>query len=66
MIDRLADAPTVAVGLTKRLIQRSLHSGLAEALEAEANALELSSRSPDFKEGLAAFRDRRPARFEGR
>ena len=32
----------------------------------EAFALELSSRTGDFKEGLLAFRERRSARFEGR
>lgn len=66
VVAALAGAPTVAVGLTKRLIHRSLHSGLGEALEAEANALELSSRTLDFKEGLTAFRDRRPPEFQGR
>jgi 2-(1,2-epoxy-1,2-dihydrophenyl)acetyl-CoA isomerase len=29
-------------------------------------ALELSSRCEDFREGLAAFRDKRDARFQGR
>ena len=66
LVARLASAPTVAVGLTKRCIHRGLESTLAAAMEAEANALELSSRSADFKEGLAAFRDRRPPQFEGR
>jgi 2-(1,2-epoxy-1,2-dihydrophenyl)acetyl-CoA isomerase len=66
LVERLGGAPTVAVGLTKRCIHRSLESSLAEAMEAEANALELSSRSVDFKEGLAAFRDGRPPQFDGR
>jgi 2-(1,2-epoxy-1,2-dihydrophenyl)acetyl-CoA isomerase len=63
---RLATAPTVAFGLTKRCIHRALEGSLTEAMEAESNALELSSRTSDFKEGLAAFREGRPPRFEGR
>jgi 2-(1,2-epoxy-1,2-dihydrophenyl)acetyl-CoA isomerase len=66
LVARLASAPTVALGLTKRCIRRALDGSLAAAMEAESNALELSSRTSDFKEGLAAFRDRRPPRFEGR
>lgn len=66
LVDQLAQAATVAVGLTKRCINRSLDSGLTEAMENEAFALELSSRTSDFKEGLLAFREHRPASFRGR
>jgi 2-(1,2-epoxy-1,2-dihydrophenyl)acetyl-CoA isomerase len=66
LVARVAAAPTVAVGLTKRLLHRGLDSSLVDAMEAEANALELSSRTTDFKEGLAAFRESRPPRFDGR
>jgi 2-(1,2-epoxy-1,2-dihydrophenyl)acetyl-CoA isomerase len=66
VLRRVAEAPTVAVGLTKRCIHRGLDSSLADAMEAEANALELSSRTLDFKEGLMAFKESRPPRFEGR
>ena len=66
LVAELAAGPTVAIGLTKRCIHRSLESSLADAMESEANALELSSRTGDFKEGLAAFRENRPPRFEGR
>jgi 2-(1,2-epoxy-1,2-dihydrophenyl)acetyl-CoA isomerase len=66
LVERLAGGPTVALGLTKRCIRRSLETGLADAMEGESFALELSSRTADFKEGLLAFREKRAPRFEGK
>lgn len=65
LVEQLAGAATVAVGLTKQCIHRSLETGLPDALRNESFALELSSRTADFKEGLLAFTERRPARFTG-
>lgn len=65
LVEQLAGAATVAVGLTKRCIQSGLETGLTEAMQNESFALELSSRAADFKEGLLAFKERRPARFTG-
>jgi 2-(1,2-epoxy-1,2-dihydrophenyl)acetyl-CoA isomerase len=65
LVGQLAGAATVAIGLTKQCIHRSLETGLALAMRGEAFALELASRTADFKEGLLAFKERRPARFEG-
>ena len=62
----LASGPTVALGLTKWLIQSAADSSLERHLRDEAFALELSSRSEDFREGLAAFREKRPPDFSGR
>jgi 2-(1,2-epoxy-1,2-dihydrophenyl)acetyl-CoA isomerase len=62
----LARGASVAIGLTKRCINRSLETGLDDAMENEAFALELSSRTADFKEGLRAFTERRPPDFLGR
>lgn len=66
LVDRLANAPTVALGLTKWLLHTSAGLDLDRQLHNEAMALELAFRSEDFKEGLAAFREKREARFQGR
>lgn len=65
LVEQLASGPTVALGLTKRCIQGSLVSGVVEAMQDEAFALELSSRTKDFREGLTAFRERRCPDFKG-
>jgi 2-(1,2-epoxy-1,2-dihydrophenyl)acetyl-CoA isomerase len=66
LVDRLATSATVAIGLSKQCINRALDCGLSEAMQHEAFALELSSRSTDFKEGLVAFKQRRPPTYTGR
>lgn len=66
LVSGLSDAPTVALGLTKWLLQSGTGLDLDRHLQNEAMALELSSRSEDFREGLAAFRDKRDAEFQGR
>ena len=66
LLRRLANEATIAVGLTKRSIQSGLHESLVETMATEAFALELSSRTEDFREGLASFRERRKPEFKGR
>jgi 2-(1,2-epoxy-1,2-dihydrophenyl)acetyl-CoA isomerase len=63
---RLASGPTVALGLAKWLLHAGSGIALDQHLANEAFALELSSRSDDFREGLAAFRERRAPNFEGK
>jgi 2-(1,2-epoxy-1,2-dihydrophenyl)acetyl-CoA isomerase len=66
LLDELAAAATVAVGLTKLLIHRGLGVDLERHLADEALAIELSSRSDDFHEFARARREKRDPRFEGR
>lgn len=66
VVARLAAAPTVAIGLTKWLLHAGSSRSLDEHLHDEAFAMELSSRSEDFREGLAAFKEKRPPDFTGR
>jgi 2-(1,2-epoxy-1,2-dihydrophenyl)acetyl-CoA isomerase len=66
LVDRLAAAPTVAIGLTKLLLYRGLTADLTSHLADEAWAMEVASRSEDFKEYGEATKERRDPRFSGR
>ncbi|MGZ8763641.1 MAG: enoyl-CoA hydratase/isomerase family protein [Acidimicrobiia bacterium] len=66
LVDELAAAATVAVGLTKVLVQRGLTTDLAHQLADEGLAMELSSRSDDFREYATSRRDKRPPDYQGR
>jgi 2-(1,2-epoxy-1,2-dihydrophenyl)acetyl-CoA isomerase len=66
VIAQLATSATVALGLTKWLLHAGAGDSLESQLEREALAIELSSRSEDFREGLAAFKEKRDPRFTGR
>jgi 2-(1,2-epoxy-1,2-dihydrophenyl)acetyl-CoA isomerase len=62
----LAGRATVAVGLTKWLLHAGRGAPLQTHLSDEAFAMELSARSDDFREGMAAFAQKRSAAFTGR
>ena len=62
----LAAGPTVALGLTKALLAAAPDHDLRRHLAEEAYAMELSSRSPDFREGMKALVERRSPGFTGR
>ena len=52
---RLAEGPTVALGLIRRLAREAGHLPLADALAAERVAQREAGRSEDFKAGVMAF-----------
>jgi 2-(1,2-epoxy-1,2-dihydrophenyl)acetyl-CoA isomerase len=62
----LAALPTRAIGMTKRLLERSAVSSLDDQLELEAQLQAAAAQSEDFREGVAAFLEKREARFTGR
>ncbi|MGO4629849.1 enoyl-CoA hydratase/isomerase family protein [Streptomyces sp. 2RAF24] len=64
--ERLAQGPTRALALTKRLVNASLDSDRASAFAAEADAQELCMTTRDAQEGVAAFVERRTPTYEGR
>jgi 2-(1,2-epoxy-1,2-dihydrophenyl)acetyl-CoA isomerase len=65
LVTQLATGPTVALGLAKKLLHAGRGVSLEQHLPNEAFALELSSRTDDFREGMTAFRERRAPNFEG-
>lgn len=62
----LSGQATVAVGLAKWLMHAGREAPLEATLRNEAFAMELSSRSEDFREGMKAFAARRDPKFTGR
>jgi 2-(1,2-epoxy-1,2-dihydrophenyl)acetyl-CoA isomerase len=66
LVDELSSGPTVALGLAKWLVHTGSGLGLEQHLHNEAFAMELSSRADDFKEGIAALREKRDPEFGGR
>lgn len=66
LAERLAAGPTLGLGLTKRAIQAAAGNSLDAQLDLERDLQRQAGRSADYAEGVAAFLDKRPARFSGR
>jgi 2-(1,2-epoxy-1,2-dihydrophenyl)acetyl-CoA isomerase len=62
---RLAAGAPRAIALTKRAMQRSWDVTLDESLEYEAYLQGIAGATDDHREGLAAFVEKRAARFTG-
>lgn len=61
---RLASGPSVGQASIKRLINFSYERTLPEHLQAEATAFLAASDTDDFAEGVRAFLEKRPPRFD--
>jgi 2-(1,2-epoxy-1,2-dihydrophenyl)acetyl-CoA isomerase len=66
LVDRLAAGPTASYAGTKRQLNRRVFAGMHDQLALEADIQQEMARSGDFLEGVAAFVEKRPARFAGR
>lgn len=62
----LAQMPTKALGLTKRLLNESMINTLEQQLKLEGKLQIEASESVDFAEGVAAFVGKRKAVFKGK
>jgi 2-(1,2-epoxy-1,2-dihydrophenyl)acetyl-CoA isomerase len=63
---KLAAGPTGSFGRIKRMLNASYSNTLEEQLKLEHECQIESGRSADFKEGVAAFFEKRPANFTGK
>lgn len=62
----LAQGPTAAYAAAKQAIRASFDNTLEDQLASEAHLQGNCGRSRDFREGVVAFMEKRPAKFEGR
>jgi 2-(1,2-epoxy-1,2-dihydrophenyl)acetyl-CoA isomerase len=63
---RLAAGPTVAYAQIKRALRETWANGIESQLALEAELQGICGRTEDFREGVAAFLDKRSAIFTGR
>lgn len=66
LASKIAQRPTQALGFTKQALYRSSEHNLTQQLELERNLQYFALHSHDFKEGVNAFQEKRPAMFIGR
>ncbi len=60
------NAPTKAIALMKKMLNKSFHSDLDEMLDYEAYCQEIAGNSGDYKEGVTAFNEKRKPNFTGK
>ncbi|SFL83966.1 enoyl-CoA hydratase family protein [Rugamonas rubra] len=65
LAQRLADGPTFAHGMTKKMLQQEWNMGVDEAIEAEAQAQAICMATNDFHRAYHAFVAKQKPQFEG-
>ncbi len=63
---KLAALPPIGLALTKQALEASGGNDLDRQLDLERDLQGAAGRSPDYREGVAAFLEKRPPRFTGK
>ncbi len=66
LAQQLAEGPTRAFGVVKTLLASSFGESLETQMELEASGIAGSAGTPDGREGIAAFLEKRKPKFSGR
>jgi len=62
----LANGPTIALSLIRRLYWESPDNSFEDQLDLEQQMQRMAGSAEDFKEGVTAFLEKRPAKFKGK
>lgn len=66
LVTQFASGATRGLGATKKLIRSASQHSLDQQLDLERDIMRSLGQSSDYQEGVAAFTQKRPPRFEGR
>jgi len=66
LAQRYASGPTKAYGMIKKMLNKAYTANLTDMLQYEAYSQEIAGNSSDYKEGVAAFVEKRKPQFTGK
>ena len=63
--DYYAKAPSKAIGIIKKMLNKGMHESLDAMLDYEVYCQEIAGSTKDYKEGTTAFLEKRKPAFTG-